>query len=107
MLVHVAAGGEHPRTNVASVRPQPLRLGPAPCRLADHSVDGLEMYVEVPALRVSSAAHLTPVRPLVGVRPLVALQQARNVELFAANVAAHGGGEGRLRGGGRGPWGRR
>ena len=82
MLVEVAGGGEQSVADVTLVRSQPLRLGPGSTTVHQDPVYRLHVNVEVARLGVAPSTQPALVRPLIGVNPLVSLQQGGHGELF-------------------------
>ena len=98
MLVHVAGGCEQSVTDVALVSSRCLRITAGPTSVHVHSMDSLEVDIEVAGLGVAAATEAACVRPLLGVCPHVALEEAGHMELPVTGGAPEAGGEG----GGRG-----
>ena len=102
MLVEVAGGGEQSVADVTLVRPQTLRLRPGPASVHHDSVYRLQVNVEVPRLGVTPSTQPALVRPLIGVAPLVSLQQGGDGEFFITGWTFQGNLQGVTTGGGRG-----
>ena len=98
MLVHVAGGCEESVTDVALVSSRGLRITAGPTSVNVHSMNSLEVDIEVAGLGVAAATEVAGVRPLLGVCPHVALEEAGHMELPVTGGAPEAGGEG----GGRG-----
>ena len=101
MLVEVARGGEQSVADVTLVRPHTLRLSPGPASLHQDPVYGLQVDVEVPRLGVTPPTQPAQVWPLIGVAPLVSLQQGGDGEFFITGRTFQANLEGVTRGGRR------
>ena len=115
MLIHVGGGCEHSIADVAPMRSYSINVGGSPAPIHHHTVDSLQVDIEVASLGVAPAADVAMVRSLMGMSPHVSVQQRGDGELFSTGGAGErehgrrrrGGRRWRHSWGGRGPGGRR